>query len=119
MVYILLFISIVNAKLPNDVRWVVESDEYKYNCIQTYQMAYHAIIDECNKVDNPTIIMDLDETVLDNSQYQVSLFELKETYNPESWSAWVNQKEAKLVPGAKEFIINFKKIKGSKNNLYK
>ena len=27
MVYILLFISIVNAKLPNDVRWVVESDE--------------------------------------------------------------------------------------------
>ena len=114
MIYLLLFISTVGAKLPNDVRWVVSSDEYKYNCIQTYQMAYHAILDESRKVNNPTIIMDLDETVLDNSQYQVSLFELKETYNPESWSEWVNKKEAKLVPGAKEFILNFKKIKNSK-----
>jgi len=103
-------LSLINAKLPNDVRWVVSSDEYKYNCIQTFQMAYHAILEECNNIKQPVIIMDLDETVLDNSNYQIGLFEKGEKYNPDSWSDWVNKKEAKLVPGAKEFILNYKKI---------
>ena len=53
---------------------------------------------------NLAVIMDLDETVLDNSQYQVELYEKNETYNPESWAVWVLKEEAKLVPGAKEFI---------------
>ena len=116
MIYILVVfsLSLVSAKLPNDVRWVTSSSEYKYNCIQTYQMAYHAILDECRKSENPVIVMDLDETVLDNSNYQVSLSEKNESYNPESWSVWVNQEEANLVPGAKEFILNYKKIKNSK-----
>ena len=70
-------LSFLNAKLPNDVRWVVVSDEYKFNCIQTYQMAYDAILNECEKSINPTIIMDLDETILDNSQYQIDLFKKK------------------------------------------
>ena len=114
MVYFILIISLLSAKLPNDVRWVVASDEYKFNCIQTYKMAYDAILYESNQSTNPTIIMDLDETVLDNSQYQIDLFNKNEKYNPESWSVWVNKKEAKLVPGAKEFILNFKKIPNSK-----
>ena len=114
MIYFILILSFLNAKLPNDVRWVVISDEYKFNCIQTYQMAYHAILNECEKSINPTIIMDLDETILDNSQYQIDLFKKKETYNPKTWSKWVNRKEAKLVPGSKEFILKFKKIPNAK-----
>ena len=111
MIYILVVfsLSLVSAKLPNDVRWVTSSSEYKYNCIQTYQMAYHAILDECRKSENPVIVMDLDETVLDNSNYQVGLSEKNESYNPESWSVWVNQEEANLVPGAKEFIDKVRK----------
>ena len=54
--------------------------------------------------ENYAIIVDLDETILDNSQYQVMLHNKKETYNPSSWSEWVNEEEAKLVPGAKEFL---------------
>ena len=53
--------------------------------------------------------MDLDETVLDNSKYQIDLTKKGESYNPESWSEWVNLKEADLVPGAKKFIDNVKK----------
>ena len=116
MIYLIIIfsLSLLNAKLPNDVRWVVSSDEYRYNCIQTFQMAYHAILEQCSNINNPIIVMDLDETILDNSKYQVWLYEKGETYNPESWSEWVNKKEAKLVPGAKEFILNYKKIKNSK-----
>ena len=116
MIYLIFVfsLSMLNAKLPNDVRWVVSSDEYKYNCIQTYQVAYHAILEKCISVDKPVIVMDLDETVLDNSKYQVGLFEKGESYNPESWSKWVIKEQAQLVPGAKEFILNYKKIDGSK-----
>ena len=58
--------------------------------------------------------MDLDETVLDNSQYQIDLFNKSEKYNPKSWNKWVKREEAKLVPGSKDFILRFKKIKGAK-----
>ena len=116
MIYLIFVfsLSMLNAKLPNDVRWVVSSDEYKFNCIQTYQMAYHSILEKCKNTKNPVIVMDLDETVLDNSKYQIDLYEKGETYNPQSWSEWVNNIEAQLVPGAKEFILNYKKIKNSK-----
>ena len=59
-------------------------------------------------VDRPVIVMDLDETVLNNVQYQVELFEKSETYNPTSWNAWVNKELATAVPGAKSFILDFK-----------
>ena len=93
------------TKLPNDIRWVTNSSEYKILCEQIYQNAWTNLSSVLNKTTNETaIIMDLDETVLDNSKYQIGLAEKNETYNPESWSAWVNLKEAELIPGVKEFI---------------
>ena len=50
------------------------------------------------------IIMDLDETVLDNSQYQVELYKTNTTFNMESWSKWVKEENANLVPGVLKFI---------------
>ena len=55
--------------------------------------------------------MDLDETVLDNSKYQIDLVKNNESYNPASWSEWVNLKEAELVPGAKQFIDKVRSTK--------
>ena len=37
-----------------------------------------------------------------------------EKYNPKSWNKWVKKQEAKLVPGAKDFILRYKKIKNAK-----
>ena len=93
------------TKLPNDIRWVTNSNEYKILCEQTYKNAWDNLSGVLKNADAQScIIMDLDETVLDNSNYQVGLTEKNETYNPESWSLWVNLEEAKLVPGAKAFI---------------
>ena len=94
-------------KLPNDIRWVTNSSEYQILCEQTYENAWDNLSTILKTADSQSaIIMDLDETVLDNSKYQVNLTEKGESYNPESWSDWVNQKEAELVPGAKTFIDN-------------
>ena len=104
IIYILIFSFLFTDKLPNDVRWVVESTEYESLCHQIYKLATERIKNLQDIDQNLAVIMDLDETVLDNSQYQVELYEKNETYNPESWAVWVLKEEAKLVPGAKEFI---------------
>ena len=104
---------IIADKLPNDVRWVRESNEYKSLCYQIYSNATTNLNRQVgvnpyslNNKDLSTyaIVMDLDETVLDNSQYQVELLDKNESFNMTSWAKWVNREEAKLVPGAKEYI---------------
>ena len=93
------------TKLPNDVRWVTNSSEYQLLCEQTYYNAWNNLSTTLKTADSQTaIVMDLDETVLDNSKYQIGLVKKNQSYNPESWSLWVNLKEAELVPGAKQFI---------------
>lgn len=52
----------------------------------------------------PAVIVDVDETVLDNSPYQAQLILKNQEYGPASWDAWVNLREAKPVPGAYEFL---------------
>ena len=92
-------------KLPNDVRWVVKSSEYKILSKQIYKNAWDNLSDILGFADSKScIVMDLDETVLDNSKYQIDLVHKSESYNPESWSEWVNLEISALVPGAKDFI---------------
>jgi len=52
----------------------------------------------------PALLIDLDETVFDNSSYQVELMRRGESFNQESWSVWVNMARAKAVPGALAFL---------------
>ena len=61
-----------HLQLPNDVRWVTESKEYNKLCMQIYRSAWR--ITRNVYAEDRVIIMDLDETVLDNSQYQIDLF---------------------------------------------
>ncbi len=51
----------------------------------------------------PAVILDVDETVLDNSPYQARLLIGGESYDSQSWAAWVNEAAAAAVPGAVEF----------------
>jgi len=97
--------TIKGEKLANDIRWVTKSKEYASLCIQTYQLAQSVVLPKLKKdKGNFAIVMDLDETVLDNSSYQVERTKLNLGFTQESWSEWVRRKEAGLVPGAKVFI---------------
>jgi acid phosphatase len=50
------------------------------------------------------VIMDVDETVLDNSAYQQELILNNRSFSGESWSRFVNSKVSPAVPGAKSFV---------------
>ncbi|AZU61134.1 5'-nucleotidase, lipoprotein e(P4) family [Neobacillus mesonae] len=56
-----------------------------------------------NRSLKPAIVLDIDETVLDNSPYQAS-FVVNRNGDPFNWSNWFDRAEAKLLPGALEFL---------------
>ncbi|MEZ4380788.1 MAG: 5'-nucleotidase, lipoprotein e(P4) family [Nannocystaceae bacterium] len=51
----------------------------------------------------PAVILDVDETVLDNSPYQAWLAKVGGRFEPATWSAWVEAREAPAIPGAVDF----------------
>lgn len=53
----------------------------------------------------PAVVLDLDETVLDNSAYQVWLIKTGQSYSSATWAAWCDAGEATLIPGALEFLL--------------
>ena len=52
----------------------------------------------------PAVILDVDETVLDNSPYQARLVRAGSGFDDAAWAAWVNEQSARAVPGALEFV---------------
>jgi 5'-nucleotidase (lipoprotein e(P4) family) len=50
------------------------------------------------------VIVDIDETVVDNSRYQVMLLKTQQNYNSQNWTEWVNRAEATAIPGAVDFL---------------
>ncbi len=51
----------------------------------------------------PAVIMDVDETVLDNSPYEVRLIRSGEEFGEFTWSQWCREAVARPLPGAVEF----------------
>ena len=50
------------------------------------------------------LIVDIDETIMDNSRYQASLITKHQSFDDQTWLAWVNRAEATAIPGAVEFL---------------
>jgi 5'-nucleotidase (lipoprotein e(P4) family) len=54
----------------------------------------------------PAVIVDIDETVLDNSPYEVHLVNNQQVYEPATWKAWTDMASAPALPGAVDFLIH-------------
>lgn len=83
------------------------SAEYIALCVQTYQLARHALIDRLNTgtFRHPAVIFDLDETVFDNSAYAAWQIQVGTNFDEAtSWKAWCDAAQSEAVPGAIEFI---------------
>ena len=57
------------------------------------------------------VIVDCDETILDNSRFEADLIKTGKVY-PAGWAEWIEAADAKATPGAVEFLnyVNSKKI---------
>tara|TARA_R110002073_G_scaffold11861_1_gene53260 strand:- start:37456 stop:38400 length:945 start_codon:yes stop_codon:yes gene_type:complete len=50
------------------------------------------------------IVLDIDETVLDNSAYQARLIRDNAQWDANTWDEWIASREAGAIPGAVDFI---------------
>ena len=50
------------------------------------------------------VVVDVDETVLDNSPHQAFIVINQLPFTPDVWTQWVNRRKAKAIPGAAEFL---------------
>lgn len=58
------------------------------------------------------VILDADETVLDNSTYQLRRARAGLGYTSESWNAWVREEAAAALPGAAAFVRRVHELGG-------
>ncbi len=52
----------------------------------------------------PAVILDIDETVLDNSDYQAWLVKEGKSFDAKTWNSFVKSVTSRAVPGSLEFI---------------
>ena len=102
----------------NSLLWMQTSAEYRANTVQAYNEAlrnidaavrdrsWTAALEQpggCQELP-PAVVMDIDETVLDNSPYMGKIVLENREWSTASWDEWVARKEAGSVPGAMDFI---------------
>jgi 5'-nucleotidase (lipoprotein e(P4) family) len=90
------------------VLWQQSSGEARALAYQSYALA-RMILDRDLRMNRRSrmkraIIVDIDETILDNSAHETWLIRNHQSYNPKDWTEWCKQAKADAVPGALEFL---------------
>ena len=106
--------------LLNATLWMQRSVEYKAATLAAYALA-RIRLDQALADKNwtaapkeqtagyqdlpPALIIDVDETALDNSGYQAWMVMKDTTFDPKTWTAYVNTVGSLPIPGAVEFCV--------------
>jgi 5'-nucleotidase (lipoprotein e(P4) family) len=86
------------------VVWMQNSGEYEALCYQAFNAAKKAV-DQAKQTQTQrwAVVVDLDETMIDNSPYAAWLLLNQTSYQPATWDAWCEAAEAPAIPGAYDF----------------
>ncbi|QDV50469.1 5'-nucleotidase, lipoprotein e(P4) family [Gimesia fumaroli] len=98
--------------------WMQTSVEHDFACVQAYRLATlqatQALYDPCWTAATeqqagyaqlpPAVILDLDETVLNNAPFMGRLVKQDSSWNQNLWEEWVRSKKSTAVPGVKPFL---------------
>jgi len=98
--------------------WMQNAAEYKAITTMVYQSAgselntaldvrsWTASLEQENALYKdlpPAVILDVDETVLDNAPFQARLIKQNKSYTPARWNDWVREEKADAIAGALAF----------------
>jgi 5'-nucleotidase (lipoprotein e(P4) family) len=85
--------------------WFQSSPEAKALFYQGFNLAKERVLEYSKLVSkNPkAVVVDLDETMIDNSPFQGKMIETAKGFTSEFWAEWVTKEEALAMPGAVEF----------------
>lgn len=102
------------APLGLDIRWFQRAAERKALSLQAYQLATSRVEAKvaAGVPQHWGVVLDIDETTLDNSPYQKRRADLGLGYSPATWTAWVNEQAAQPIAGAPAFIARVRELGG-------
>ena len=102
------------AERYREVQWFRTAAEYRALALQTYRAAGERLrVLEAPLADGSwAVIMDADETILDNSLFEKRIAEEGETFTEEAWDAWVLEEAATAIPGSTEFVALVRRLGG-------
>jgi 5'-nucleotidase (lipoprotein e(P4) family) len=91
--------------LVNATIWFQRSPEMKALYYQGYNVAKLRLSEFVKQKTNKpkAVVVDIDETMLDNSPFEAEQILKSTEYTPESWKKWSDLASAKALPGAVEF----------------
>ena len=110
-------------EMLNAVLWQQHAAEYRVLALQSYATA-SARLDEALATPSwsaaleqqagaaalpPAVLLDLDETVIDNARYEARIVMQLGEYSRESFATWCEEGAAGAVPGAIEFLAAARK----------
>jgi 5'-nucleotidase (lipoprotein e(P4) family) len=106
------------SALPIDtdlgLKWYRRSAERRALAAQAYHIATQKLEAKVNAgiTGSWGVVLDIDETTLNNSLYQQERMDLGLGYSPSSWTDWVNRKAATPLDGVVEFTQRVKALGG-------
>jgi 5'-nucleotidase (lipoprotein e(P4) family) len=88
------------------VLWYQTSGEARALYYQAYRLARYVLDDALTQgaTKPPAVVVDIDETVLDNSPYEAQLLKEGAHFTNASFKAWIALSEARPLPGAVAFL---------------
>jgi len=100
--------------LSNDIRWTRDSAEHQALFLQVYGAATAHVQQEAARRPSGgwAVVLDADETVIDNSVYQVERERAGLRFDGPSWHAWTKRREAVPLPGARAFLARVRELGG-------
>lgn len=100
------------APLGNDIKWYQRAAERKALSLQAYALATAKLEAKAASLGDFAVVLDIDETTLDNSTIQRERAELGLGYSQAAWAAWVHRKAAPAIPGALAFTSRVRALGG-------
>ena len=103
------------AHLPGALRWVRDSAEHRALFLQVYRQATERVEREAavRRACAWAVVLYADETVLDNSPYEVERAEAGKPFTPASWRRWTQRRAAQPLPGAAAFLARVHALGGT------
>ena len=97
-----------------EIKWVRDSAEYAWITTQTYRTAARTVVRQSKRRKDGTwaVVLDVDETVLDNNTYHLERYAYGIGYEDTSWYAWCDRRAAPAIPGAKAFVDTVREAGG-------
>jgi 5'-nucleotidase (lipoprotein e(P4) family) len=101
-------------RAPEAIRWSRDSAEHRAIFLQVYRAATAHVEREAAAREPGTwaVVLDADETVIDNSLYQLERARAGKPFDPVSWRAWCARREAVPLPGAAAFLSRVRELGG-------